>query len=51
MVSYFQKNIWELRPPNMFLDVAPRKVTPKYVAVNLSIILNIENVKDMMINK
>ena len=51
MVSYFQINIYELCPPNMLLDVVPRKVKPKYVVVNLSIVLNIDNVKDMTINK
>ena len=35
----------------MLLDVVARKVAQKYAAVNLSIVLNIASVKDMIINK
>ena len=35
----------------MLPDVVARKVAQKYVAVNLSTVLNIESVKDVIINK
>ena len=35
----------------MLPDVVARKLAQKYVAVNLSIVLNIASVKDVIINK
>ena len=35
----------------MLPDVVPRKTAQNYVARNLSILLNIANVKDVIINK
>ena len=51
MASYFQINICELLPPNMLPDLVARKVAQKYAAVNLSIVLNVANVNNVIINK
>ena len=51
MVSYFQINICELCPSNMLPDVVARKLAQKYVAINLSIVLNIASFKDVIINE